>query len=102
MLTVEEVAERAAATTMVEIIEADREEFAIALVLQGYAPARAHQMAFETIGLDDGALQMLARHRLARVDAIRGKAMNLLGAFGGDVPDWLRTEYDALLKACEA
>lgn len=41
----------------------DRIEFGRALILQGYAPARAVCMA-EQIEPNDGALQMLARHRI--------------------------------------
>ncbi|WP_425230244.1 hypothetical protein [Sphingomonas sp.] len=42
----------------------DRIEFEWALVLQGYAPVRAAQLAHE-LPASDGALQMLARHRVA-------------------------------------
>ncbi len=48
---------------MVPVILEDRIEFGRALILQGYAPARAAVMA-ERIEDDDGALQMLARHRI--------------------------------------
>lgn len=50
--------------SMVKIEEADRDEFAVALVLQGYDTSRAHRMAYEELEDNDGALQMLARHRL--------------------------------------
>lgn len=49
---------------MVPIIPEDREEFGRALILQGYAAARAAQMAAVEILDNDGALQMLARHRI--------------------------------------
>lgn len=89
-----------------KITHADREALAVALVLQGYAAGQAHQMLFGQLAPDyiqdnDGALQMLARARVVQVDAIRGAALNMLGAFGGDYPDWLRTEAAALSKACE-
>jgi len=66
--TGDQLRERAAGTAMVEIAPADRREFARALVLQGYDIARAHRMVYGDCGAvqdDDGALQMLARHRLA-------------------------------------
>lgn len=49
---------------MVEVESIDRVEFEWALTLQGYAPDRAWQLAYE-LPANDGALQMLARHRLA-------------------------------------
>lgn len=55
--------EVANATRVVPIIVEDRIEFGRALILQGYAPLRAVLMA-ESIPDNDGALQMLARHRL--------------------------------------
>lgn len=51
------------APLLVPVIMEDRIEFHIALVLQGYSPARAAELA-ETLPENDGALQMLARHRL--------------------------------------
>ncbi|KQX19373.1 MULTISPECIES: hypothetical protein [unclassified Sphingomonas] len=53
---------RARATEMVEIEQIDREEFGRALILQGYSAIRAAEMARE-LPDNDGALQMLARHR---------------------------------------
>lgn len=58
-----ELATAAKAAPMVEITVEDRIEFGRALILQGYSPARAAVMA-ETIEHNDGALQMLARHRV--------------------------------------
>lgn len=59
-----ELATAAASAPMVEITMEDRIEFGRALILQGYAPHRAAIMA-EGIQSNDGALQMLARHRVA-------------------------------------
>ena len=67
-MTVDDLQERVAATRrapMAPVNRFDREEFAVALVLQGYDALRAHTMAFETIADNDGALQMLARRRVA-------------------------------------
>ncbi|MCG7349233.1 hypothetical protein [Sphingomonas sp. ACRSK] len=47
----------------VEVTYADRVEFGRALILQGYSSARAAEMAND-LEDNDGALQMLARHRL--------------------------------------
>ena len=60
----------------IPIEQVDRDEFAVALVIQGFAPGRAHRMAFEEIEDNDGALQMLARHRIAtvaRVEPVAGE-----------------------------
>lgn len=72
MLTFRELSDREMMTRrdgMVPITEADRDEFAVALLLQGYSLARAHRMAFDEIDDNDGALQMLARHRIAHTPA---------------------------------
>ena len=58
------LAEMASTTMMVPISIEDRVEFGRALVLQGYSPERAAYMATTGILDDDGALQMLARHRI--------------------------------------
>lgn len=50
-------------TQMVDVINDDRVEFCRALILQGYEPERAGNLA-STLPGHDGALQMLARHRL--------------------------------------
>jgi|GEM_PF-3062247 hypothetical protein len=66
--TVDQLLERARVTKIVAIAPQDRREFARALVLQGYDAPRAHRMAYDDRGEikdNDGALQMLARHRLA-------------------------------------
>jgi hypothetical protein len=56
---------------MVPIERCDREEFARALVLQGYSPTRAEKMMHE-LPDNDGALQMLARHRIAAMSGRLG------------------------------
>jgi hypothetical protein len=63
-LTAGSLVELARSARMVTITSEDRIEFGRALVLQGYAPARAARMAAGEILDNDGALQMLARHRL--------------------------------------
>lgn len=63
-LTATGLSEIAASTRMVPISVEDRVEFGRALVLQGYSPERAAYMATTGILDDDGALQMLARHRI--------------------------------------
>lgn len=79
---------RAATTVMVRIEPCDRREFARALVLQGYDAPRAHRMAYDTSGEikdNDGALQMLGRHRLnATKDLIEAlhRLLNWGGRFG--------------------
>lgn len=50
-------------TQHVPVITADRAEFCRALVLQGYGVERAINLAAE-LEETDGALQMLARHRI--------------------------------------
>lgn len=55
--------EQTKAEGMVPVTSQDREEFAVALVLQGYPIHRAWLMAMEEIEDNDGALQMLARRR---------------------------------------
>lgn len=62
-LTVVGLTEIAQITSMVRVNVDDRAEFGRALILQGYAPDRAARMAVE-IDDNDGALQMLARHRI--------------------------------------
>ena len=49
----------------VEVTQPDREQMAVALFFQGYAAGRACQIAFVELEDNDGALQMLARHRIA-------------------------------------
>ncbi|PXA99935.1 hypothetical protein DMC47_00770 [Nostoc sp. 3335mG] len=49
---------------MVEVIDADRAEFERALITHGFHPETARELAFDQPE-DDGALQMLARHRIA-------------------------------------
>lgn len=51
------------ATKFVEVLARDRTEMARALVLQGYTPERAFDLAVD-LPDNDGALQMLARHRI--------------------------------------
>ena len=63
-LTAVGLLEMARSTIMVPISVEDRAEFGRALVLQGYAPERAARMAMREILDNDGALQMLARHRI--------------------------------------
>lgn len=55
----------AADAKMLPIIDADRIEFGRALILQGYDTSRALRMIQDEIEDNDGALQMLARHRVA-------------------------------------
>lgn len=50
-------------TSFVEVLARDRTEMARALVLQGYSPERAFDLAVN-LPPNDGALQMLARHRI--------------------------------------
>lgn len=63
-LTAGSLIELARSASMVPITAEDRIEFGRALILQGYAPERAARMAFVEILDNDGALQMLARHRV--------------------------------------
>ena len=63
MMTPGQVLELARCARMVPITLDDRVEFGRALVLQGYSPARAVELA-TTIEDNDGAIQMLARHRV--------------------------------------
>ncbi|MYL97045.1 hypothetical protein GR702_04565 [Novosphingobium sp. FGD1] len=63
-MTPGELLELARAARMVPITAEDREEFGRALVLQGYTPEPAARMAVGEILDNDGALQMLARHRI--------------------------------------
>lgn len=65
MMTINALRAHAASTRMVPVTEADRDEFARALVLQGYDAPRAHRMAYDELEDNDGALQMCARVRLA-------------------------------------
>jgi hypothetical protein len=55
----------AADAKMLPIVDADRIEFGRALILQGYDASRALRMIRDEIEDNDGALQMLARHRVA-------------------------------------
>jgi hypothetical protein len=63
-LTAGGLLEIARTTKMVPVTVEDRVEFGRALVLQGYSPDRAARMAASEILDNDGALQMLARHRV--------------------------------------
>jgi hypothetical protein len=63
-LTAGGLLEIARVTQMVPVTVEDRAEFGRALVLQGYSPKRAARMATSEILDNDGALQMLARHRI--------------------------------------
>jgi hypothetical protein len=63
-MTPGDLLELARAAHMVPITAEDREEFGRALILQGYSPERAAWMANGEILDNDGALQMLARHRI--------------------------------------
>lgn len=63
-LTAGSLIELARSARMVPITVDDRIEFGRALILQGYSPERAARMAAREILDNDGALQMLARHRL--------------------------------------
>lgn len=49
----------------VEVTDADRKQMAVGLFLQGYTAGRACHIAFVELDDGDGALQMLARHRIA-------------------------------------
>lgn len=64
-LTAGQLAELAAQIQHVPVSLADRRQMAIGLFLQGYTAGRAAHLAYVDLGDDDGALQMLARHRLA-------------------------------------
>lgn len=64
-LTAGSLMELAQSARMVPITAEDRIEFGRALILQGYAPERAAYMARVGILDNDGALQMLARHRIS-------------------------------------
>lgn len=50
---------------LAEVTQSDRDAMAVALVFQGYTCGRAAHMAFVELEDNDGALQMLARHRIA-------------------------------------
>lgn len=63
-LSTESLDALARAASIVPVIAEDRIEFGRALILQGYDPGIAAEMAATTIKDNDGALQMLARHRL--------------------------------------
>lgn len=58
-----ELLEFASATRPVPVLQVDRDEFCRALMLQGYSPRRALDLA-QSLEDTDGALQMLARHRV--------------------------------------
>ncbi|WP_062732622.1 hypothetical protein [Sphingobium abikonense] len=58
-----ELLEFASAARPVPVLQADRDEFCRALMLQGYSPRRALDLA-QSLDDNDGALQMLARHRV--------------------------------------
>ena len=57
------VADRSSAH--VPITSADRKQMALGLFFQGYPAGRACEIAFVELEDNDGALQMLARHRLS-------------------------------------
>lgn len=63
-MTAGDLLELARAARMVPITAEDREEFGLALILQGYSAEHAARMAGGEILDNDGALQMLARHRI--------------------------------------
>lgn len=80
MMSVTELANRVAlheaARASFAVTVADREQMAVALALQGFAIDRAHAMCFDVhdrgyLRNNDGALQMLARHRSAAEQATR-------------------------------
>jgi len=61
-------AARVAASPMLDIREDDRKALAVGITIRGYAADRARRMLFdpsdpEYVPDNDGALQMLARHR---------------------------------------
>lgn len=62
------------APAMVPVTLLDRVEFERALVLQGYEPERAAQLA-HGLAATDGALQMLARHRINVQALVEGKRL---------------------------
>lgn len=65
------VARAGALAPHVTIEQADREAMAFGLYFQGYPAGRACQIAFVELEDNDGALQMLARHRLAALSRER-------------------------------
>jgi hypothetical protein len=57
------------------VTDDDRAELAVAITIRGYALDRAHHMLFdpndrEYVEDNDGALQMLARHRVAQAGKV--------------------------------
>jgi hypothetical protein len=62
-VTPQQLFDRAERTAMVPVTPEDRTELGVALILQGYAPSRAANMV-KQMEPNDGALQMLARHRI--------------------------------------
>lgn len=65
MLSASQIIDRCAGMKHVPVTQADREQMAIGLFLQGYSAGRAGHLAFVELDDGDGALQMLARHRIA-------------------------------------
>lgn len=65
MLSPAQIIDRCSGMKHVPVTLEDREQMAIGLFLQGYSAGRAGHLAFVELGDDDGALQMLARHRIA-------------------------------------
>lgn len=63
-LSPDEIVKRAEACRVLPVEQVDRDEFAVALFLQGYGPRRAHEIAYVELLDNDGALQMLVRHRV--------------------------------------
>ncbi|KQM21919.1 hypothetical protein [Novosphingobium sp. Leaf2] len=70
-LTAGSLIELARAARTVPVTSDDRIEFGRALILQGYAPAPAARMSAVEILDNDGALQMLARHRIRFSSQVR-------------------------------
>lgn len=101
MMTIDQLAERLAlarTSPMRPILPSYRDEFAVALVLQGYDLSRAHRMAFEEIEDNDGVLQMLARHHAAveahaLLDVVRENGPVVIDAMGDGNLAWRPLDY---------
>jgi len=63
-----ELFKRRCALAMIDVAQVDREAMAVALIAQGYSVSRARQLVLD-LADDDGALQMLARHRIDSINA---------------------------------
>lgn len=77
---------------MVEVLDTDRAELERGLFTQGFASDRAHALAFQQPA-NDGALQMLARHRMAtcncpRSTMLRSVSRPVAGSDLAEIEGW--------------